>query len=344
VSRLRWFSPLLAFSLGACAWWMAGRPSLQALDRLIFSHALHAENDVECTDCHEGIEASSVLASHIPAEEVCLECHDREENCGMCHTNPENHRPRQWSTRVAFSHEKHLSQEGVSCETCHGAIMEVGTSQPGHDVCLSCHEHAEQYAQATCLGCHPTMREMPLRAIAEFDHAGDWMTRHGLRARSQATTCAQCHTESACNDCHSNVAPATNFRLFPEETGRSLLHRGDFTTTHSIEARLDGATCLRCHQNPGYCEACHRQNGVAADGTASRVPHPPGWALRGGQFHGDAARVRIETCAACHDQGAASGCVGCHQVGGVGGSPHPAGWNRSRAEIVDNSMCQICHL
>ena len=343
--RARLLAPLLALSLGACAWWMAGRPSWSQLDRLIFSHGVHEGNDVECDTCHEGVEvAAGFERSYLPAEEICLDCHEREDNCSECHTRVENHRPRERLHRVGFSHRQHLEQEGMECQRCHGAVMEVGDTEPAHETCFECHVHQEQYAAASCLGCHPAMRQMPLRAVAEFDHAGDWMARHGLQARSQGAACAQCHTETSCSDCHSQVAPSTTFRLYREETGRALLHRGDYISIHGIEARVDGATCLRCHQNPGYCESCHQRNGVSADGSASRIPHPPGWAVRGGgAFHGTDARVHIETCAACHDQGAASGCVRCHQVGGIGGNPHPPGWRRSRAEIAQNVVCLTCH-
>jgi hypothetical protein len=71
------------------------------------------------------------------------------------------------------------------------------------------------------------------------------------------------------------------------------------------------------------------------------MPHPPGFGTR----HAAAARADIASCAACHDQGAASVCVDCHRVGGVGGNPHPASWlSRHEArEIAGNGMCAACH-
>jgi hypothetical protein len=57
--------------------------------------------------------------------------------------------------------------------------------------------------------------------------------------------------------------------------------------------------------------------------------------------HGRAARRDIASCAACHDQGAASNCVRCHKVGAFGGSPHPPGWRSSQPTTAES--CAICH-
>jgi hypothetical protein len=78
----------------------------------------------------------------------------------------------------------------------------------------------------------------------------------------------------------------------------------------------------------------------------SRSPHPPGFSFPGSpDFHGPAARRDIASCASCHDQGAASNCVSCHRVGGIGGNPHPASWlaRHDAREIAGNGMCLACH-
>lgn len=346
---VRWIIVLPFSSLVACAWWMAGRPGIKQLDRIIFNHTKHQDEGVECGTCHQGVAvATDTGATHRPAETACLECHDRDGNCHMCHTDPERAAPQ--PSRVSdlgFSHSAHMERVGDDgCIKCHPAANwnETPVPLPGMDSCLECHNHQQDYAQAKCLHCHPTLRRKPLEAVAEFDHAGDWMARHGLQASAQGASCQQCHTESGCSECHSRVAPMVNARLFPEAVERSLLHRGDWRSTHAMEARADGDTCARCHQT-NYCVKCHQQNGLTAGVAGGRVPHPPGWTTPGGAFHGDEARLRIETCAACHDQGAASSCVQCHKVGGIGGNPHPAGWSKQHPNrsIASQSMCQVCH-
>jgi hypothetical protein len=171
------------------------------------------------------------------------------------------------------------------------------------------------------------------------------MGRHAILARSQGAQCLQCHQQSMCTSCHSKVAPAAPARLFPEQVEKSLIHRGDFLSTHAIEAKSDGAVCLRCHKTD-YCESCHRANAMAFNSSNQRNPHPAGWGVPGnGKFHGPEARLHIETCAACHDQGAKSVCVECHKVGGIGGSPHPANWRKhhDRDDVRSNPMCLTCH-
>ena len=346
--------PLALLLFGACAWWIAGRPGLEQ-DQLIFSHALHKENGLECDTCHAGVkDATDVRAWHSPKEATCTDCHERD-NCSQCHTDvalrKEGYDKGEQDPNLTFSHAAHVARAD-SCATCHVA-SETGTSlplgRPSMEVCLTCHNHKADYAEARCTKCHATMRNVPLRAVAEFEHDGNWMSRHGLAATSQGADCLQCHQQSSCTECHSRVAPATNAKLFPEQVQKTLLHRGDFISTHAMEARADGATCERCHQAPNFCADCHRAQGVGVGVgvTNTRIHHPAGYAVRGGGpvFHGDDARLHIETCVSCHDQGAQSNCVSCHKVGGVGGSPHPKDWSlhNTLGDANKQAMCKVCH-
>ncbi len=352
MSRLRLMMLVAAASssLAACAWWMAGRSGLFKLDQLVFSHATHKENDVDCDTCHTGVaKATHLDASFAPREETCLECHDRD-NCALCHSDVARRQPRgaPEPSELGFSHQAHADRVPEGCPRCHVGIEQstgLPIEPPSMDLCLACHPHGEEYAQARCQHCHPSLRALPLRAVAEFDHTGDWESRHGLQARAQGDSCLQCHPQSSCAECHSRVAPAANVRLYPEAVERNLIHRGDWRSTHAIEARLDGDTCVRCHTNTGFCSDCHRAAGLGPGAFARTMPHPPGYATRGGTlFHGDEARLHIETCAACHDRGAASSCVTCHRVGGIGGNPHPPGWSDRVGERRSAAVCQTCHV
>lgn len=323
---VRWVLPVALSSLAACAWWMAGRPGAEILDQLTFDHSAHIENDVECLTCHQGVDKAGVnAASLLPAEEACLECHDKEDNCDMCHSDPEKREPRAaFSSGLQFSHAFHVpkfAEEG--CLRCHGNVAEsteLPVATPTRELCADCHNPA-------------------------LDHAGNWIARHGPLARGSANSCTQCHSQAMCADCHSRVAPEAKARIYPEAVGQEHIHRGDWLTSHPLEARADGDTCLRCHGG-SFCQECHTASGVTAHADTVRPPHPAGYAMRGGDaFHGDDARMHIETCAACHDQGPASVCVDCHKVGGGGGSPHPSGWKDRYGEVEnDNPMCLYCHI
>jgi hypothetical protein len=126
---------------------------------------------------------------------------------------------------------------------------------------------------------------------------------------------------------------------------RRWIHPGTYVAAHVLDARASPDSCNRCHGTQ-FCESCHTLQGLTSAAANPRSPHPPGFASPGGsEFHGDAARRDIVSCAACHDQGAASVCVDCHRVGGTGGNPHPSSFlsGRTMDEARENGMCLVCH-
>jgi len=136
--------------------------------------------------------------------------------------------------------------------------------------------------------------------------------------------------------------------VLPDRPDKSFIHRNDFFSRHQIEAREDPGSCVRCHGSgeKSSCVACHKSQNVASGLSTARNPHPAGWGLPGsGQFHGEAARRDIVSCASCHDQGAQSNCVQCHKSGGIGGDPHPVsfGSKHSLQEARSNGSCLVCH-
>ncbi|MCK5689795.1 hypothetical protein KAI87_11025 [Myxococcota bacterium] len=351
MKTLRWFIVLAISSSSACAWWLAGRPGEVPHDEIIFSHEIHvADNELECASCHEGVEeAVDTSQSFLPKEAACLECHEKEDNCEMCHTDVANARPMPLhESELGFSHVAHVPRVDNDCSKCHPDSQdsaELPMKLPPMSTCLACHNHQEEYDQAKCLHCHPSFQRKPLEAVAEFSHEGGWMGKHGMMARSEGASCEQCHTQSMCAECHSSVHPDLPSRLYPEKVNEPLMHRGDFITTHGMEARLEGDSCMRCHKTH-ECSECHTHHGVGGE-HATHNPHPAGWMNRATtEFHGREARIHIQSCAACHDQGAASNCVECHAVGrGTAGSPHPVGWEdkHSHDDIAGNSACLPCH-
>jgi hypothetical protein len=220
------------------------------------------------------------------------------------------------------------------------------SSRPTMDSCTQCHEHKQQLSQGKCGECHLDLTRYQLRPISLFSHQGDFLREHSRAARASAESCATCHEQSFCKDCHARSASPRIETKFPERVERYFIHRNDFRTRHSTEARWDSASCRRCHGS-SFCEDCHRANNLTPLAQNPRDPHPPGWGMPGGgaEFHGTAARRDIVSCAGCHDQGARSICVTCHQVGGIGGNPHPIGWRdrHPREEIAGNNLCLTCH-
>ena len=173
-------------------------------------------------------------------------------------------------------------------------------------------------------------------------HEGDFIREHGVRAASARDLCATCHTERSCAACHGTTVPALPWRLAVGNVALTGLHRAGFRARHAEEARAAPALCTTCHSERS-CSDCHSASRVAP-GSATRNPHPPTWltATRGGGDHGMAARVDPVSCASCHGGAGEALCVGCHRVGGPGGSPHGPGFSSTKDKRRD-LPCRQCH-
>jgi hypothetical protein len=102
--------------------------------------------------------------------------------------------------------------------------------------CSSCHDVA-----AFCRDCH---REAGFRAAGRLDpgfHDAEpvWLLRHGDPARKALESCATCHEQSDCVQCHSTVG---SFRVSP--------HGRDFDARRAWD------------KNPAICFACHLESPI----------------------------------------------------------------------------------
>jgi hypothetical protein len=314
-----------------------------------FPHSTHVDADVACTNCHAGIDRSAKLEAGVrhvkipprPSRNaVCKDCHD---------TDPEISIPvRAAPPRFTFSHADHLPRVDGDCKRCHTQLPEMGDTQPKRppmSACTSCHNHAKDFSRARCQPCHVDLKGYEPESA--FRHAGDWTRAHGTFAQPSASTCASCHDQTYCAECHSAATtPARPSIIYPERVERGFIHRGDYVSRHMVDAGVSPASCRRCH-GPAFCEACHTQQNLTRLSTTFRDPHPAGWAndRASGHFHGDAARRDISACAGCHDQGAGAVCVGCHRVGGIGGNPHPSSFisKHQGEDRTKNPVCTACH-
>ncbi len=342
---------LLAILLAAGCSLKPQRPEAQTAEPVYnFPHSPHVDGDVPCTTCHAAVATSTALDASVrhvrmPAkpskDPVCSACHD---------TDPELTFPvRTAPFRLRFDHQAHLGRvKDGDCKVCHKDLPEVGDvalKAPPMAVCTGCHNHQQAFAEARCSQCHLDLRGM--KPVTAFSHTGDWLRLHGSAARPSAESCAACHDQTYCAECHAaQTVAARPSIIFPEEVNRTFIHRGDYVSRHMIEANANPASCRTCHGST-FCSACHTEQGVTAAAINVRDPHPAGWATDKGSshFHGDAARRDILSCAGCHDSGASANCVGCHQMGGVGGNPHPNAFLR-RHQGEDPStkkMCSACH-
>jgi len=322
-------------------------------DHIRISHATHTRANVQCLACHEEIyDAKNLDARYLPSEAKCLECHkDKKEqgNCAFCHSDPSH--PTSYpkvERSLRLSHAEHIERVKEDCAVCHKTLPELvrqTSTVPPMSTCTTCHEHAQELANGQCVSCHVDLRKFPLKPVSLFSHQGNFVRTHGAMARSTAESCSQCHDQTFCADCHARTVAVPVEVKFPENVLSDFIHRGDYLSRHAIEARADEGLCRRCHGQP-FCDACHTASNLTPVSASPRSPHPPDFSFPGSpNSHGPLARRDIASCAACHDQGAKSICVDCHKVGGVGGNPHPAGWERKhpRDDINASPMCLSCH-
>jgi hypothetical protein len=350
--------------LAACAA-KDSKPAPRTDPPFVFPHSPHVENDVDCKACHAAIVKDTKLEARVrhvalPKKngDACNGCHDEKDFKDKIKLAiPARTR----AFDVRFNHAAHLAKEGVTCVTCHKAPPEAGQDKPSRlDMasCTGCHVHQADFEAGRCTPCHVDLKRYE-KPVAAFQHAGDFLKLHGNLAKPTAESCAACHDQTYCADCHSGATTAQRQSiLFPEAVQRDFIHRGDYQSRHMIDAGADPASCRKCHGS-AFCDSCHTQRNLTQTFgglTPPKNPHPDPavWLSKGsGDFHGAAARKNIVACAACHDNGADSLCVACHRVGGSASvssgnpdGPHPSSFvSKHRSEDrTKRAMCMACHL
>jgi len=328
------------------------KPETRRDPPFVFPHSPHVEGDVDCLECHASISKAKALENRVrhvqlpTKSETCSGCNDAVPKLQVP--------PRTRDLGLNFNHANHLERlkgEKNACVRCHTSLPEQKALEydaPSMNACTSCHNHAKDFAAARCLGCHQDLKRYE-KPVESFKHQGEFLKLHGGLARGGAESCASCHEQTFCADCHSaTTVPGKPSFVYPEDVKRDFIHRGDYQSRHVMDVEANPASCRKCHGS-AFCSTCHEQQNLMQQPGSTMVPrnlHPVGWGTdkTSGNFHGDAARQNIVACAGCHDQGAASICVQCHQVGGFAGvSPHPASWKKTQADISKNSMCAACH-
>ena len=112
-----------------------------------------------------------------------------------------------------------------------------------------------------CSECHTTdVSKGALKPYATFDHTAGFVKDHRFQANQDTNTCASCHAQSFCTDCHGGKAPMMPATRLSDRPDRVAPHRGDYMTLHRIEGKMDPSSCFKCHgrANNDKCQACHR--------------------------------------------------------------------------------------
>ena len=272
-----------------------GASASETVSGIAFDHALHIEMDMDCDACHGNATTSKVGTDWLlPEKAVCADCHDVDDDgeCGTCHIQADD--PTGYAAGHSpvdkFSHAAHLDA-GMDCAECHGADPSALVAVPAKSDCRSCHVTASDLQD--CGVCHSEGAE-----YVPATHGLGWDRWHGVEAGAEQESCANCHAQVDCQDCHSgdNVRPRS--------------HPLNFAFSHAVEARSNEMECATCHEDTQFCSSCHVSSQVLP------MNHSRGdWVMGGGDGgqHAMEARFEMESCIACHDNGTDSPlCANCH--------------------------------
>ncbi|MDJ0522470.1 MAG: cytochrome c3 family protein [Planctomycetota bacterium] len=305
------------------------------------NHAIHAENELECTDCHAMSEETGELLS--PTREGCLDCHEDPEEG----EEPEEGEPvitgvffdkegkplwnqglQEYDDYVHFSHKVHA--KAGDCTTCHKNLEAGERGRPVQKLytmaqCMECHTEAK--ANNACAVCHESIDENTMPR----SHGRGWQEGHGYAANRLRMTeiqhdCSLCHNEpNYCNDCHQVTQPKSHYQLWEKRHGQAVRAAGG-----DMPRR-----CMLCHDQRTFCESCH-------------LDEPPRnhTALFRTRTHGVMAAIDRRNCETCHK---IDFCQRCHED--TAPRSHRGMFSRRRNThcvqchfpISSNDRCRVCH-
>jgi hypothetical protein len=130
-----------------------------------FSHQIHLEKELVCTDCHEGVERGP--RAGLPSINTCMICHSQiatdrpliqqltalqEKGIDLAWQRVYNFNRQ---AHVRFEHAPHI-KVGTPCSTCHGNQAQQSVAVRAVDMdmafCVNCHR--QKQASNDCLTCH----------------------------------------------------------------------------------------------------------------------------------------------------------------------------------------------
>jgi len=394
--------PLLLAFLFLCVTALGGGITLQLTNRPVFCLSCHemgvhyatwrqsTHREVTCEECHimpgttnmlksklyalrqiylhqKGGVKPSVIQGHVP-DANCKHCHPTTSNLVVYHS-------------LKITHRKHW-ERGISCTFCHERLVHGPRVEPlkpeeeltrertpavGHPIsfiypptmatCFKCHDGKQ--APNNCSLCHVTLGE---RRPAAF--TTEWVEAHKQNINQEGRTCARCHQQDFCSNCHiaANPHPSDWINIHHEEFKKHpsscpVCHRGPnekaedasmafCASCHTVRREHKGLDWLKRHaeafrQEPEKCTACHTQAWCADCHKISRA-HPPDW-LR---THPAKAKEKPDSCRTCHQE---NFCIACHRGKGPGSTPAShedrQAWLANHRTAVEEGAeaCSLCH-
>ena len=240
-------------------------------------------------------------------------------------------------TRIAFSHQKHLSrltnlekkpwetggdETEKACSACHAEGKDGRYyGFPAHGECRTCHAEVDGPPSEACVFCHGIQNPKPGMHEPK-PGTGELIFNHELHTKGKAT--------QKCLDCHAQVQTSTR------------------TEDNNIPSMWD---CRDCHggvnaqENASWeCKTCHIEytEGEPPPQVSKEKPnlllgHDQGFL----QSHGKAAMRLNASCDRCHED---TSCDRCHSI--TPPRDHNLRFTKNlhgREATVDRSRCAACH-
>ena len=123
------------------------------------------------------------------------------------------------------------------------------------------HPQALEQGRPTCSECHGTDQvKSTQKTFADFNHTQAFISNHKIQANQDPGTCAACHAQSFCADCHAGKTVMTPSTKLGNRPDRESPHRTGYLTMHRIDGKIDPTGCYQCHgrANNDKCSACHK--------------------------------------------------------------------------------------
>jgi hypothetical protein len=276
--------------------------------------------------------------------ERCATCHV-QERCASCHVDPSLEpiqalppAPPAWRLPAMIAtYPVPASHADEGFERTHGmpapAPADCSTCHTRED-CAACHL-TPLPASASALPARPPARPQEVRGpgvglearLPDSHESPFFMNAHATVAAAAPQSCASCHTQSYCAECHDA----------PRAPG---YHPAGFALRHAASVSSASMECSNCHNTQAFCRQCHEEVGFGSFGRLGQGYHDaePVWLLR----HGQGARQGLEQCASCHTQ---RDCLQCHsQLGAFKVNPHGPDFDAEQARSRNPWICSACHL
>ena len=230
------------------------RPATHGAAEWLTTHAPGTDGPLECSTCHTSDDCASCHLEPMPDVVAALPARAETRAPGtMLQTHaPATHRSPFFTT----THATLAAAEPSTCSTCHTETycVDCHDGPPGggyHEPRFVARHQAEAFGRAEeCATCHSTAafcrechQESGLGSTGRLgagyhDAEPLWLLRHGQAARQSLESCASCHQQRDCVQCHGALGA---FKVSP--------HTEDFDAA-AAWARSP-RTCLACHiSNP----------------------------------------------------------------------------------------------